>query len=68
LDFLPSEAAALSGRNGHVKSSKQTFGRDVRAVIPTLKTVRLGSDDARSRAYRGVMLKLAGLRDERRLV
>jgi putative DNA primase/helicase len=45
--------------NGHRGGSIQTFGRDLRAVIPTLRNRRPREDDGdRSRGYVGVGLKL----------
>jgi putative DNA primase/helicase len=45
--------------NGHRGGSNQTFGRDLRAVIPALRNRRPREDDGdRSRAYVGVGLKV----------
>jgi putative DNA primase/helicase len=41
---------------GHRVGSSQTFGRDLRAVIPTLRVVRPREGDDRSRYYQGVNL------------
>jgi putative DNA primase/helicase len=45
--------------DGHAKSTKQVFGRDLRAAIPGLRVARPGAHDAsdRSRVYVGVGLK-----------
>jgi len=43
--------------NGHVRSSKQVFGRDLRAAVPRIKIVQLGSGDNRPRSYAGISLK-----------
>jgi putative DNA primase/helicase len=44
--------------NGHVKTSKQVFGRDLRAVFAgQLKLVQLRDGDERERAYRGIGLR-----------
>jgi putative DNA primase/helicase len=45
--------------NGHGHGSKQSFGRDLRAVIPGLRVAQPGAGDNRPRAYRGVRLKEA---------
>jgi putative DNA primase/helicase len=45
--------------NGHVKSTKQVFGRDLRAAIPGLRVARVGGHDSeeRERVYQGVKLR-----------
>ena len=45
--------------NGHVKSTKQMFGRDLRAAVPGLKVRRPGGHDERDRdrVYVGVALR-----------
>ena len=46
--------------NGHVKSHKQMFGRDLRAAVAgRLKVVQLREGDQRERAYRGIGLRAA---------
>jgi putative DNA primase/helicase len=45
--------------NGHVRSSKQVFGRDLRASVPGLRVAQHGPEGTRIRVYLGV-----GLRDE----
>ena len=43
--------------NGHVKSTKQVFGRDLRAALPgRLKVAQPGAGDNRPRAYEGIGL------------
>jgi putative DNA primase/helicase len=46
--------------------TKQTFGRDLKAVIPSLRTIRPRDGDVRSREYEGVGLKegLASNKDQ----
>ena len=44
--------------NGHRGGSIQTFGRDLRAVIPALRNRRPREDGDRSREYVGVQLKV----------
>jgi putative DNA primase/helicase len=43
--------------NGHKPGSTQTFGRNLRAVIPGLRVARLRDDGDRQRVYRGVALR-----------
>jgi putative DNA primase/helicase len=43
--------------NGHIKSSKQIFGRNLRAAFPALKERRLGTEE-RERQYVGIDLVL----------
>lgn len=42
--------------NGHKPGSAQTFGRDLRAVIPALRVVRPRDDGDRERRYRALSL------------
>jgi putative DNA primase/helicase len=56
--------------NGHGKGgSAQTFGRNLRSVVPSLRTARPGERDDRIRIYRGIGLRaqptLAGTADPR---
>ena len=43
--------------NGHEPSSKQTFGRNLRAAVPALEQTQLRSGESRHRVYTGVCLK-----------
>jgi putative DNA primase/helicase len=45
--------------NGHVRSTKQVFGRDLRAAVPGVKVARVGGHDSaeRARVYQGVGLQ-----------
>jgi putative DNA primase/helicase len=43
--------------NGHKSGTKQTFGRDLRAVAPRIKATRPGAGDVRDRSYAGIGLK-----------
>jgi len=45
--------------NGHVRATKQVFGRDLRAAIPGLRVGQFGPHEDRIRVYRGL-----GLREE----
>ena len=42
--------------NGHVKKTKQTLGRDLRAALPLVTVVQLRDGNDRERAYRGIGL------------
>jgi putative DNA primase/helicase len=48
---------AWADDNGDKPGTAQRFGRDLRAVVPGLRVVRLRDGDARERVYRGVSLK-----------
>ena len=43
------------GRKEH--GTKQTFGRDLKAAVPSLRTTRPRNDDSRHRSYEGIGLK-----------
>ena len=43
--------------NGHVRSNKQVFGRDLRAAMPTIKVTQPGRGDNRPRWYAGIGLR-----------
>jgi putative DNA primase/helicase len=43
--------------NGHVRSTKQVFGRDLRAAIPGLGVSQRGPEGARVRVYAGLELR-----------
>jgi putative DNA primase/helicase len=59
VDDLYSAWRAWADDNGHGKSNKQVFGRNLRAAIPGLKVTRPGTHDDhdRPRVYVGVGLK-----------
>ena len=42
--------------NGQVSTSKQVFGRDLRAARPSIKVTQPGRGDNRDRAYVGIGL------------
>jgi putative DNA primase/helicase len=42
--------------NGHVGSTKQVFGRDLRAAVPGLRVARPREDHGRERIYQGITL------------
>ena len=46
--------------NGHGKKSKQTFGRDLRAVLPSLGKPMQRGTETRKRVYSGIRLKPNG--------
>jgi putative DNA primase/helicase len=45
--------------NGHKPGTNQTFGRDLRAVIPHLRVVRPNDEGSRVRHFQGVRLRTA---------
>jgi putative DNA primase/helicase len=57
VDDLYAAWRAWAEDNGHVKSTKQVFGRDLRAAIPGLRVTRPRDGDTRVRAYSGVALR-----------
>jgi putative DNA primase/helicase len=50
------------GRRKRISGTKQTFGRDLKAAIPSLRTTRPRDGDDRYRVYEGIALKEAGER------
>jgi putative DNA primase/helicase len=46
--------------NGHTKKSKQSFGRDLRAVLPWLGKPKQRGTGTRQRVYSGIRLKPSG--------
>jgi putative DNA primase/helicase len=59
VDTLYTAWKAWAEDNGHVKSTKQVFGRDLRAAVPGLRVARPGGHDelGRARVYVGVTLR-----------
>jgi phage/plasmid-associated DNA primase len=43
--------------NGHPKTTKQAFGRDLRAAVPRVGVVRRREAEERYRLYRGIGLR-----------
>jgi putative DNA primase/helicase len=43
--------------NGHVKNSKETFGRDLRAAVPAIRKQRTRDGEDRSHVYAGIALR-----------
>jgi putative DNA primase/helicase len=43
--------------NGHKRSNKQRFGRDLRAVVPHVRVVHVRDGEDRTRVYRGITLR-----------
>jgi putative DNA primase/helicase len=57
IDELYSSFRDWAETNGHVKSTKQVFGRDLRAALPSrLKVAQPGGGDNRQRSYEGIDL------------
>ena len=59
VDFLYAAWRSWAEDNGHIKSSKQIFGRDLRAAVPGVKVARTGGHHSseRERIYQGVGLR-----------
>jgi putative DNA primase/helicase len=59
IDDIYTAWRAWAEDNGHVKSTKQVFGRDLRAAIPGLRVARVGGHESgeRERIYQGVKLR-----------
>jgi putative DNA primase/helicase len=51
---------AWAEENGNHAGNTQTFGRNLRAVVPSLRIVRPRDGDERERVYRGIHLRTAG--------
>jgi putative DNA primase/helicase len=48
---------AWADENGHAKSSSATFGRDLRAAVPTVHKTRPRDDTGRHHVYTGICLR-----------
>jgi putative DNA primase/helicase len=59
VDVLYAAWKTWAEDNGHVRSTKQVFGRDLRAAVPGLRVARPGAHDDpdRPRVYVGVALR-----------
>jgi putative DNA primase/helicase len=59
VDVLYAAWRSWAEDNGHVRSTKQVFGRDLRAAVPGLRVARPGGHDEleRARVYLGVALR-----------
>jgi putative DNA primase/helicase len=57
VDELYADWKDWAEMNGHVRSTKQVFGRDLRAAMPNIKIVQPGSGDNRPRWYVGISLR-----------
>jgi putative DNA primase/helicase len=59
VDELYARWRSWAEDGGHAKSTKQVFGRDLRAAVPRVRVVRPRDGDARQRVYVGVGLRAA---------
>ena len=57
VDELYVEYKAWCEDNGHVKATKQTFGRDLRAAVPSISVKRPRDLGERVRVYYGIALR-----------
>jgi len=60
IDDLYAAFKQWAENNGHSKKSKPTFGRDLRAAVPSVSVKRPRDDADRYRAYLGIALRPAG--------
>jgi P4 family phage/plasmid primase-like protien len=58
IDDLYSAYKGWCEDNGHAKSTKQTFGRDLRAVVPSVRSHRPRDGADRQRRYIGIALRM----------
>jgi putative DNA primase/helicase len=63
VDALYSAFKGWAEDNGHTKVSKQVFGRDLHAAVPSLKKPRQRGVEKRQRFYFGIRLKTAAAPD-----
>jgi putative DNA primase/helicase len=56
VDALYSAYRPWCDDNGHAKLSKQNFGRDLRAAVPSVRVTRPREEGARPRVYSGIDL------------
>jgi putative DNA primase/helicase len=59
VDQLYGDYKTWAENNGHIRHSKQTFGRDLRAVVPGIRVIqpRTEEGEGRYRVYSGIELK-----------
>jgi putative DNA primase/helicase len=57
VDHLYAAWRTWAEDNGHVRSTKQVFGRNLRAAVPGLRVAQHGRDGGRVRVYAGVALR-----------
>jgi putative DNA primase/helicase len=60
VDSLYKAFRAWAEDNGHARSTKQVFGRDLRAARPDIRVERPRADGERRRVYAGIALKETG--------
>jgi putative DNA primase/helicase len=56
IDALYAAYRAWAEHNGHSKSAKHVFGRDLRAAVPSVRVTRPREANARPRTYLGIRL------------
>jgi putative DNA primase/helicase len=57
VDVLYGAFKVWAENNGHTKSSKQVFGRDLHAAVPSLRKPQQRGTEKRRRVYSGIRLK-----------
>ena len=60
VDKLYGAFKVWAENNGHTKSSKQVFGRDLHAAVPSLRKPQQRGTEKRRRVYSGIRLKPLG--------
>ena len=63
VDVLYAAFKVWAENNGHKKSSKQVFGRDLHAAVPSLRKPQQRGTEKRRRVYSGIRLKRPGTED-----
>jgi putative DNA primase/helicase len=63
VDKLYGAFKVWAENNGHTKSSKQVFGRDLHAAVPSLRKPQQRGTEKRRRVYSGIRLKPLGTED-----
>ena len=63
VDMLYGAFKVWAENNGHTKSSKQVFGRDLHAAVPSLRKPQQRGTEKRRRVYSGIRLKPLGTPD-----
>jgi putative DNA primase/helicase len=66
VDMLYGAFKVWAENNGHKKSSKQVFGRDLHAAVPSLRKPQQRGTEKRRRVYSGIRLKPPGTEDPNR--
>ena len=63
VDEIYAAYKAWSEDNGHSRTTKQNFGRDLRAAVPRISMKRSRNHEARSQVYAGIDVRTSGPQD-----